>query len=95
MSFQQPSLPVQSTHGATTQAHDGPVTVHPAQPDELLRLPAVCKLTTLGKSSVYSIPDFPKPVVLSRRAVAWKKSELMRWIDSRAYSSNGGGHAKV
>lgn len=74
---------------------DNPEAAPPLQPDELLRLPAVCKLTTLGKSSVYSIPDFPKPVVLSRRAVAWKKSELMRWIDSRVYSANGGGHAKV
>jgi len=87
---------MKSQENATaSKTPDSPEAGTQAQPDELLRLPAVCKLTTLGKSSVYSIPDFPKPVVLSRRAVAWKKSELMRWIDSRAYSSNGGGHAKV
>ena len=57
-----------------------------AQPEKLLRLPAVCELTGLGKSSVYSIPDMPKPVVLSRRAVAWKLSEVQAWIDSRVKS---------
>jgi prophage regulatory protein len=54
-----------------------------AQPEKLIRLPAVCDLTGLKKSSVYSIPDMPKPVVLSRRAVAWKLSEIQAWIDSR------------
>lgn len=54
-----------------------------ATPERLLRLPAVCELTGLGKSSVYSIPDMPKPVRLSRRAVAWRLSEIQAWIDSR------------
>uniref|UniRef100_UPI0035B31019 helix-turn-helix transcriptional regulator n=1 Tax=Hylemonella sp. TaxID=2066020 RepID=UPI0035B31019 len=62
---------------------DSPPKAPTAQPEKLLRLPAVCELTGLGKSSVYSIEGFPKPVVLSRRAVAWKLSELQAWIDSR------------
>jgi predicted DNA-binding transcriptional regulator AlpA len=48
----------------------------------------VCELTALGKSSVYSIPDFPKRITLSRRAVGWRMSEVLQWIESR--SSVGG-----
>jgi len=65
--------PAPNTRGAT-----------PAQPDKLIRLPAVCELTGLGKSSIYSIPDFPKRIVLSRRAVGWKLSQVVAWIESRA-----------
>jgi len=83
------------TSPSTSKTLDSSVPGIQAPPEEWLRLPAVCKLTTLGKSSIYSIPDFPKPRVLSRRAVAWKRSELLAWLDSRAHSSNGGHHAKV
>ncbi|MBP8019397.1 MAG: AlpA family phage regulatory protein [Hylemonella sp.] len=70
------STPNKSTDAATVQPHE-----------KLLRLPAVCEQTCLGKSSVYSIEDFPKPVVLSRRAVAWKQSEISAWIESRTTRS--------
>lgn len=56
----------------------------PAQPDKLIRIKTVCDLTALGKTSVYSIPDFPRRVVLSRRAVGWKLSEVLSWIESRS-----------
>lgn len=56
----------------------------PAQPDKLIRIKTVCELTALGKSSVYSIPDFPRRVVLSRRAVGWRLSEVLQWIESRS-----------
>lgn len=72
------------THGAVPQPHDVRVTLTPAYPEKLLRLPAVCEQTGLGKSSIYAMPDFPKPLVLSRRAVAWKQSEISAWIESRA-----------
>lgn len=72
------------THGAAPQPHDGCVTLTPTHPEKLLRLPAVCDQTGLGKSSVYAMPDFPKPLVLSRRAVAWKQSEISAWIASRS-----------
>jgi len=57
---------------------------HPAQPDKLIRIKTVCEITGLGKTSVYSIPDFPKRVVLSRRAVGWKFSEVQAWIEGRS-----------
>lgn len=71
------------THGSDTQRHDKRVPLTPLPPEKLLRLPAVCEQTGLGKSSVYALSDFPKPLVLSRRAVAWKQSEISAWIESR------------
>lgn len=71
------------TYGASPQPQDGRVTLTPAHPEKLLRLPSVCEQTGLGKSSVYALPDFPKPLILSRRAVAWKQSEITAWIESR------------
>lgn len=62
----------------------GRVPAPPAQPDKLIRIKTVCELSGLGKTSVYSIPDFPKRVVLSRRAVGWRLSEVTRWIESRS-----------
>ena len=82
-SNEQPE-PVQTVHGATPKAHSGRVQVTPAQPDKLIRIKAVCDMTGLGKTSVYSIPDFPKRVVLSRRAVGWRMSEVQKWIESRS-----------
>lgn len=85
---------LQPTHGLSPKPHDGIITVTPVvQPEKWLRLPAVCELTTLGKSSIYSIPDFPKPVVLNRRAVAWKLSEVAQWLESRACAAKGVTHA--
>ncbi|MDD2948045.1 MAG: AlpA family phage regulatory protein [Rugosibacter sp.] len=62
----------------------GRVPSTPPQPDKLIRIKTVCELSGLGKTSVYSIPDFPKRVVLSRRAVGWRLSEVMHWIESRS-----------
>lgn len=70
-------------HAVSPAQHAGSLTKAPAAPERLLRLPAVCEQTGLGKSSVYALPEFPKPLVLSRRAVAWKQSEITAWIESR------------
>ena len=82
-SSEQPNA-VQTPHGANPQPFTGRVTLTPAQPDKLIRIKAVCDLSGLGKTSVYSIPDFPKRVVLSRRAVGWRLIEVMQWIESRS-----------
>ncbi|MDO8320119.1 AlpA family transcriptional regulator [Rhodoferax sp.] len=55
----------------------------PLAPDRLIRLHEACALAGVGKTSVYSIPDFPKRVQLSRRAVGWRLSEVQAWIESR------------
>ena len=84
MSSNTPQPPVPNTHGATHKPFTGRVTLTPAQPDKLIRIKTVCELSGLGKTSVYSIPDFPKRVVLSRRAVGWRLSEVQAWIESRS-----------
>ena len=84
MSSNTPQTPAPNTHGAPPKAYNGRVQVTPAQTDKLIRIKAVCDMTGLGKTSVYSIPDFPKRVVLSRRAVGWRLSEVQAWIESRS-----------
>jgi len=74
--------PNQAPSPATTQRGRQPVTP-PQQPDRLIRLNEVCTLAGVGKTSIYSIPDFPKRVQLSRRAVGWRLSEVQAWIESR------------
>jgi len=81
---------MQPNASPTTPANrPGRVPVAPPQTDRLIRLPQVCELTALGKSSIYSIPDFPKRVVLSRRAVGWKLSQVLAWIESRSTVRGG------
>ncbi len=69
------------------QPQDGGTTATPAKPDKLLRLPAVEERTGLKKSSLYAgakAGTFPAPVRLSARAVAWRESDIDRWISERA-----------
>ena len=80
------TTPAQSTHGATPQPYDGRVTVTPARPGKLVRLPIVEDLTGLCKSSIYAgirNKTFPAPVRLSARAVAWRESDIDQWIAER------------
>lgn len=65
----------------------------PMQPDEVLcRLPAVAQQTGLQKSTLYSLiarGEFPRPIRISARCVAWRKSEVQRWIDQRVQEASG------
>ena len=54
--------------------------------EQLLRRKQVEAMTGLGRSSIYAAMqrgDFPKPVRLSARAVAWRQSEVAAWIEAR------------
>jgi prophage regulatory protein len=54
--------------------------------DKLLRLPAVRELTQKSTSRIYAdmaAGKFPRPVRIGERAVAWRASDLITWIDSR------------
>jgi prophage regulatory protein len=68
---------------AATTNHRGRVPLITHQPERLIRLHEVCALAGVGKSSIYAIPDFPKRVQLTRRAVGWRLSEVQAWIESR------------
>lgn len=52
----------------------------------LLRLPMVMRITGLARSTIYKLisqNQFPVPVKLSARAVAWLQSEIDNWVSSR------------
>jgi prophage regulatory protein len=52
----------------------------------LLRLPMVMRITGLARSTIYKLisqNQFPVPIKLSKRAVAWLQSEIENWVSSR------------
>ena len=52
----------------------------------LLRLPMVIRITGLARSTIYKMisqNQFPVPIRLSKRAVAWLQSEIEGWVASR------------
>ena len=52
----------------------------------VVRREEVCLLTGLGRSSLYRMVrsgEFPPPVHLGQRAVAWRLHEVLRWLESR------------
>jgi prophage regulatory protein len=53
---------------------------------ELLRLPTVKSRTGLPRSSLYAkiaAGEFPAPIRLSKRSVAWLETEVEAWIEAR------------
>ena len=59
------------------------------QPSEqalLLRIDAVIRTTGLGRSTIYRLVtagDFPAPVRISTRAVAWRRTDVETWSAGR------------
>jgi prophage regulatory protein len=54
--------------------------------DKHLRRPAVEELTGLSRSTLYYMMDcgdFPRPVRIGRRAVAWPESKITEWLAQR------------
>lgn len=52
----------------------------------LLKLPDVIALTTLSRSTIYQMmsdKEFPRPIKLGKRAVAWRKTDITAWLESR------------
>ena len=84
MSTNNPENSTRFNDDGASQAPSGQALATPGKPETLIRIDTVSKMTGLGRSSIYAIPGFPPRVVLSRRAVGWKLSEIQRWIDSRA-----------
>jgi len=51
-----------------------------------LRRPAVEKATGLSRSTIYDMMDrgeFPRPIRIGRRAVAWPESAVVAWLAAR------------
>jgi prophage regulatory protein len=53
---------------------------------KLIRIAAVKSMTGISKSHIYLLAsegDFPKPIKLGERSVAWVQEEVEAWIASR------------
>jgi prophage regulatory protein len=51
-----------------------------------LRIGTVMRLTGLGRSTIYRLmadEEFPSPVRLTKRVVAWRRADLERWSEGR------------
>ena len=54
--------------------------------EKLLRRPEVEARTGLSRSTIYAWmerEDFPQPVKLGTRLVAWRESDIAAWLESR------------
>ena len=52
----------------------------------VVRIKEVLEITGLSKSVVYDMVsrnEFPRPVRISHRAVAWHQADIEEWLDSR------------
>ncbi len=59
---------------------------------QILRLPAVCRATGLGRSMVYQLEAanrFPRRIKIGARAVGWIEAEIQSWLADRITTSRG------
>ena len=59
-------------------------------PQILCRLPAVIRRVSMSRSSIYAAiarNEFPAPIKLGARSVAWVESEISEFIDKRIAAS--------
>jgi prophage regulatory protein len=57
---------------------------------QILRLPQVCGLTGLGKSTIYRLEladHFPRRIKIGIRAIGWLETDVRAWLLKR---TNGG-----
>ena len=53
---------------------------------KFLRRPDVEDITGLSRSSIYDMmsrDEFPRPVRIGKRAVAWRDNEIFNWMNER------------
>jgi prophage regulatory protein len=54
--------------------------------NKLLRIQEVSSMTSLCKVTIYALMrdgDFPRPVLLSKKRIAWKQADVLEWLESR------------
>jgi len=56
----------------------------------LLRLQEVKRATGLSRSTIYADPEFPRPVKISPRAVAWLEAEVSDWVNAKIAARDAG-----
>lgn len=53
---------------------------------KFIRFPAVKEATGLNRSTIYEMierGDFPKPVKIGARVIAWPEAEIQEWAEGR------------
>jgi prophage regulatory protein len=63
---------------------------------KLLRLADVRNRVPYSRSTIYqkiSRGEFPKPISIGERAVAWLEADIDAWIEARVESARGEGRA--
>jgi prophage regulatory protein len=66
------------------------------KPEKFLRLSEVQRRVPMSRSSIYnkiSRGEFPRPINLGARAVAWLESEIDQWVELRVSKSRSGAAA--
>lgn len=54
--------------------------------NQALSLVDVKQLTSLSKTTIYRLmkeETFPKPIKITSRRVAWRKSQIDQWLDQK------------
>lgn len=54
--------------------------------EKFMRMPAVVEITGYSHQTIYrkmSKGEFPKPISLGLRAVAWLQSDIHKWMEDR------------
>jgi prophage regulatory protein len=62
-----------------------------SSPALLLRIAMVVRVTGLGRSTIYRMiasAEFPSPVRLTNRAVAWRRTDLEKWSEARPLAAH-------
>lgn len=58
--------------------------------ERLMRRNEVEATTALSRASIYAMMaegDFPRPIRIGKRAVAWRQSDIANWIEQRSANS--------
>lgn len=56
------------------------------QPSDMIRMNEVIRMVGMSKSTIYSYindGEFPKPIKLGTRAVAWQRGTIDIWVINR------------
>jgi len=73
---------------ATKETHHDSVPLMPTEfSDRIVRLPEVSNIVGLKRSAIYEAMHkeiFPKSIKLGSRAIGWKFSSIVEWIESRS-----------
>lgn len=59
---------------------------------KLLKINEVIQIVKCSRSSIYyeiNNGDFPKPIKLMKRSVAWLESDINNWVEKKIAESKG------